>query len=322
MKVGVIGLGSMGKHHARIYSEFGVLTAIADIDQELVKKIATEHNCKWYVDYNKMLENEKLDAVSVVVPTSLHKKVALDVIRKGVNLLVEKPIADNIIAGEEIVNAAKAKGVKLMVGHVERFNPSVRRLKELISDGKLGKITSLVAKRVGLSPPRVKDSNIIIDLAVHDIDIMSYLLGNSAKILSCVGGIAMTNGREDYAEILLDFGGVGCFIQVNWITPIKIRQLAVTGTKGYAELNYISQKLVVYESNYEKEFDDFGDFVIKFSNPNTITIDMSASEPLKNELREFIDCIEKDREPEVNGDVGLSVLEVAVDALNKLREKN
>ncbi len=322
MKLGVIGVGNMGRHHARIYSELGVLAAISDVNENLAKKLASEYNCNYYVDYNEMLNIEKLDAVSVVVPTSSHRRVALDVISKGVNLLVEKPIADNIFSAKEIVDAAKSKGVKLMIGHIERFNPAVRKLKEIISQGRLGNINSVVAKRVGLSPPKVLDSNIIIDLAVHDIDIMSYLLEKNANVIACVGGVALSNGREDYAKLLLDFDGIAGFIQVNWITPIKIRQLAVTGTKGYAELNYISQKLVIYESNYEKEFDDFGDFVIKFSSPNTITIDMNASEPLKNELREFINCIKENKEPEVNGSVGLDVLRVATDALNKLRERN
>ncbi|MBS3168165.1 Gfo/Idh/MocA family oxidoreductase [Candidatus Woesearchaeota archaeon] len=319
MKIGVIGVGNMGRHHVRLYKELGVLCCISDINGELAKQVSEKYGCNYYEDYNEMLNNEKLDAVSVAVPTSLHKKVSIDVISKGVNLLIEKPIAENLKDAKDIIDAAKERGLKLMVGHVERFNPAVQRLKKILDEGKLGKVTSVVAKRVGLFPSQVRDANIIIDLAVHDIDVMNFLFGSCGKIVGSSGGVALDAGREDYAHIMLDYNGIGNFIQVNWITPIKIRQLSITGTKGHAELNYLTQELVLYETNYEKEFDNYGDFIVKFGVPAKIRMEFPHEEPLKNELKEFISCLKENRQPQVDPENAFNVLSLAIDALGKIR---
>ena len=126
MRAGVIGIGVMGKNHARIYSELGILKAVADVDKEKVKEISGKYNVEGYVNYREMLEKEKLDLVSVVVPTNKHREVSLDVINKGVNLLIEKPIANTVEEGVEIIKNAKKKNVKLLIGHIERFNPGVQ----------------------------------------------------------------------------------------------------------------------------------------------------------------------------------------------------
>lgn len=317
MKVGVIGAGSMGKNHARIYSEMpGVdLAGIVDLDEHAGKEVARKCGCKHYKDHKEFLETERPDAVSVCVPTSLHYSVAKDVIERGVNLLIEKPITKNLKHAEEIVNLAKKAGVKLAVGHIERFNPAVQRLKELIDQGKLGDITSILARRVGLFPPRIKDANVIIDIAVHDIDVFNYLLGKDPVMISASAGKALVNDREDYADIFLKYNGTNGLIEVNWITPVKIRVLNVTGTKGYAELNYITQDLEMHESNYKKTFDKFGDFVVQFGEPKKKLIKVSKQEPLKLELENFIDSIKNDKEPLVNGVEGLNVLRIATDII-------
>lgn len=313
--VAVIGAGNMGKNHARTYSELeGVkLVAIADVSEN-AKQLAEKFGCRYYKNYMDMLSKERLDAVSVCVPTSLHYTVAKDIISKGVNLLVEKPITRDVKEADEMVRLAEAKGVKLAVGHIERFNPAVRKLKEIIDDDKLGDITSMIARRVGLFPPQIKDANVVIDLAVHDIDVFNFLLGRKPDKILCESGKAIINQREDYADIFMKYGNVNGFIQVNWITPIKIRVLNITGTKGYAELNYITQELVLYESNYEKRYDDFGDFVLKFGEPKKTIVDVSKGEPLRKELEHFIACIKNNKQPEVDGNEGLAVLKTALEA--------
>jgi len=313
--VAVIGSGNMGKNHVRIYSEMdGVkLVAIADISEN-GKLLAEKHGCKYYSDYREMLNKERLDAVSVCVPTSLHYEVAKDVIAKGVSLLIEKPITRDVREAEEIVKLAKAGGVKLAVGHIERFNPAVRRLKEIIDAGKLGDVTTIIARRVGLFPPQIKDANVVIDLAVHDIDVCNFLLGRKPDKVLCESGKAIINRREDFADIFMKYGGTNAFIQVNWITPVKIRELNITGTRGYAELNYVTQELVLYESNYEKQYSDFGDFVLKFGEPKKVVVDVKKGEPLRLELEYFISCVKNDKQPEVDGKEGLDVLKIALEA--------
>lgn len=314
IKVAVIGVGQMGKNHARVYSQLkGVkLIAVSDLNEKAGKEVAEKCKCNFYSDYNEMLRMEKLNAISVVVPTAQHKEVALDVINAGVNLLVEKPLAFDIEEARQIINAADKKGVKLMVGHVERFNPAVQKLKQIIASGKLGDITSIVARRVGLFPPRIRDANVVIDLAVHDIDICNYLLNKEPKEIFAKAGKALTNKREDYADIFLKYDDINALIQVNWITPVKIRTLAVTGTKGYAELNYITQELRLYESIYEKFIDgETFEQLVKFTTPKIRTIKINKKEPLKEELRVFLECIRKRKNCPVGGKEGLSTLKIA-----------
>ncbi len=313
--VAVIGTGNMGRNHVRTYSEMdGVkLVAIADISEN-AKQLAEKFGCKYYRNYMDMLTKEKLDAVSVCVPTSMHHAVAKDVISKGVSLLIEKPITRDVKEAEEIVKLAKVAGVKLAVGHIERFNPAVRKLKEIMDAGRLGDVTSIISRRVGLFPPQIKDANVVIDLAVHDIDVCNFLLGRKPDKVLCESGSAIISKREDYADIFMKYGSANAFIQVNWITPVKIRQLNITGTKGYAELNYITQELVLYESNYEKQYADFGDFVLKFGEPKKVVVDVQKGEPLRLELEHFIYCIQNNKQPEVDGREGLSVLRTALEA--------
>ena len=313
ISVGVIGVGNMGKHHARVYSEMKEcrLAAVSDIDEERGKKIARQHNCEYYRNFKDMLRAD-IDAVSIAVPTAFHKPVALECIKAGKHVLIEKPISDTVESAREIIEAAKRMKVKLAVGHVERFNPAVQKLKEMMRGGSLGTITTVLARRVGVFPPQIKDANVIIDLAVHDIDVLNYLLGKTPTRIHAEAGKALINRREDYADILLKYDGINAFIQVNWITPIKIRSLAITGTKGYAEINYVTQELVLYKSKYEKKFETFDD-IVKFAEPEIVKVKVRKSEPLKEELKDFISCVKANKQPLVSGEDGLKALELALE---------
>ena len=321
LNVGVIGIGNMGKHHARVYSELGAnLVAVSDVNEAAGQEIASKLKCKFYKDYKEMLQHEKLNAVSIVVPNSLHKEVAVTCINSGVNVLIEKPIANTVEDGQEIISAAKKAGVKVAVGHIERFNPAVLKLKEVLQQGKLGEVVSIVARRVGLFPSQLKDANVITDLAIHDIDVLSFLLRKSPKsVLFSKAGLALNDKREDYADFILDFNPELAFVQVNWLTPVKIRNLCVTGTNGYAELNYATQELTLFESNFEKTFDNFGEFMIKFGATDAKPVNVTKAEPLKMEIKNFLDSVEKNQDCFVSGEDGLRALEVALAVLAKAK---
>ena len=312
LNVGVIGVGNMGKHHARVYSEMKGcrLVAVSDTDEGRGKKIAAQHGCEYFRDYRAMLG--KVDAVSIAVPTAFHKAVALECIRAGKHVLIEKPIADTVENAREIIDAARKSKVKVAVGHVERFNPGVQKLKAMMDNGELGKITTVLARRVGVFPPQMKDANVIIDLAVHDIDILNYLLGKTPTRIHAEAGKALINRREDYADILLKYDGINAFIQVNWITPIKIRSLAITGTKGYAELNYVTQEFMLYKSKYDKDFETFED-IVRFAEPEIVKVKVRKAEPLREELMDFVSCIQSGRQPLVSGEDGLKALSLALE---------
>lgn len=322
IKVAVIGLGNMGKHHARNYSEIETaeLIAVCDLNEELANTTAKKCSCKAYTNYKEMLDKEQIDAVSIAVPTNLHKEVALECINRKIDVLIEKPIAANIADAEEIIAQAHENSCILQVGHIERFNPAVQKLKEIIEQGKLGEVSSVIARRVGTVPVQIRDANVVVDLAVHDIDIINYIYGSVPNEVHSNLGKAMIEKREDYAEIFLKYGKKSGFIQVNWITPLKIRNLSVTGSKGYAELNYITQELVVYESNYTKEMvDEYGDYVVKFGIPNKTQMGVEQFEPLFLELSCFIYCVKNREKPLVTGEMGLQALRIALEIMNKNR---
>jgi UDP-N-acetylglucosamine 3-dehydrogenase len=302
LSVGVIGVGAMGKNHARLYSELPnvELIGVADVNEILATSIAQTYGCKPYADYHDLLDGN-LDAVSIAVPTTLHNKVALDAIKKGINVLVEKPIADTVENADEIIKAARENRIKLMVGHVERFNPAIIKLKELIDSGLLGDVVSISAKRVGYYDPRIRDVGIIIDLGTHDIDIMSYLYGEGVKEVYASAG-SVVHSHEDHAIITLNFGsGSSGVIDTNWLTPHKVRNLTVIGSKGIAEVNYIEETLRIFDQEWIRD------------------AKIEKEEPLKLELMHFIDCVQHDREPLVSGEEGKHALAVALAAVESAR---
>lgn len=284
----------MGRHHARVYSQFkdAELVAVADLNQSVGQKLANVYNCEYFEDYREMLKKIQIDAVSVVVPTRAHLEVALDVIAGGKHLLVEKPLASTVQEGKEIVKRARKAGVKLAVGHIERFNPVVIKLKKMITEGQFGKIVIISAKRVGPFPSQIQDVDVFLDLAIHDVDIFSYLLEEEPWKIFSSGGMALGKKRNDHGEILLRYpsGTIGT-LQVDWLTPIKIRTVSITGSQGYAEFDSIAKKLKFYHR-------DSGGIEVK----------VVLYEPLKEELRSFVDAIKKNERPVVDGEIGLMAL--------------
>ena len=314
MRAAVIGVGRMGRHHARIYSQLATLVAISDVNEENSRQLAEQLNCKYYKNYKDMLDKEQIDVISIVVPTPMHKEVALEVIRRKKHVLIEKPIATNVAEGREIVEAAHLNGVKLTVGHVERFNPAILKLKELIKNGTLGDISTIVARRVGVAGSAIASyENLLIDLAIHDVDIINYLLEKQPTSKFCLKGRAINN-REDYADMLLSYGNTNAFVQVNWITPVKIRTLHVTGSKGYAELDYISQDLRLHKLAYTRDYSNYKDFVVKFGQPEAINVPIEKDEPLKLELQSFLTAIQNNTDPKVTGEEALLALEIVSSA--------
>ncbi|WP_202320073.1 Gfo/Idh/MocA family protein [Archaeoglobus neptunius] len=302
LRVGVIGAGMMGRHHARVYSEipFADLVGVADSNGEKAREVAAEFKTRAFTDFGDLLE-EDLDAVSIAVPTSMHKDVALRVADYGVNMLIEKPIADSIENARRIVKAARINDLKVMIGHIERFNPAVLKLKELIKNGELGSILAISCKRVGPYSPRIRDVGIIIDLAVHEIDTISFLYGMRADNVYAVAGNSF-HKWEDYASIVVKFSPdrVG-LIDTNWLTPTKVRTLNAVGTGCVANLNYLEQSLEIVRED------------------GKVAVNVRKREPLRNELETFLNCILTDTEPEPSAEDGLYVLSVAISAIKSYK---
>lgn len=299
MKVGVVGIGAMGQNHVRVYSEIEgcELVGVADSNEEVANKFAAKYNTKAVYDYKKLLDYG-VEAVSIAVPTSLHCEVASFFLENGVHCLVEKPIASKLEDGRKMTEIAIKNNAKLMIGHIERFNPVVQEMKQIIDEGILGKILIISSRRVGPFAPRIVDVGITIDLATHDIDIARYFCGKEPnKICSIYGSIR--HSKEDHAILLLDFDGISACIEVNWFTPHKVRTAVVTGTEGIAYLDYIDQHITIFNSKWKKE-------------PK-----IEKSEPLRKELEHFIYCIDNHKEPLVNGEEALKTLDVAIKATRR-----
>jgi UDP-N-acetylglucosamine 3-dehydrogenase len=296
MRVAVVGVGAMGEHHARIYSQLRncEVVGVMDVDPERAKAVAQKYGTKAF-DTTKALLKEKPDAVSIVVPTSLHKEVASKFLSEGVSCLVEKPIASSLEEARSLISLSESKGATLMVGHIERFNPAVLKLKEVVKEGKLGKILLLSTRRVGPLATRIRDVGIIVDSATHDIDVIRYMTESEPKLIRAVSG-NYQHAKEDYAIIVMELDKTIASVEVNWFTPVKVRTLIATGTEGTANLNYIDQTVEIFNSAGRTQ------------------LDVAKEEPLKVELKHFVDCVETGRKPLVDGTEGLRNLEIALAA--------
>jgi UDP-N-acetylglucosamine 3-dehydrogenase len=292
LRIAVIGAGNMGRHHVRNYAAIPESQIVAVVDMNpATAELAATHGARHYTDYLRMLDEVKPDAVSVVVPTPLHAPVATEVMRRGIHCLVEKPIASTVAEADELIGLAERQGVVFTVGHIERYNPVVRKLKELIDQGRLGDITSIVSKRVGGFPVVEPKTDVIIDLAVHDIEIISFLLDRYPSHVYGHGSRTLHSAKIDAAELLLDYGTASGFVQANWTTPVKVRTIAVTGSAGYVEGNYITQELSYYEHNLAGLGGDFRKNVAQMADPRKETIQVDFHEPLEVELRAFLQTI-------------------------------
>lgn len=313
--VAVIGVGNMGKNHARIYHDMDDvnLVAVCDYDLELAEKIAKKYSAKAYKDHKEMLKGHNIDAISIVVPTTLHKKIALDVISEKIDLLIEKPIAATIDEAEEITRAAEDKQVKLMIGHIERFNPAVSELKRRISKEGLGKIYKFSASRSSPYPSRISDVGVVIDLAVHDIDIIRYLTGKNFSEVFSHTEKRINSNHEDMltALVKLESDIVGS-LNIDWLTPVVIRELTVTGEKGMYRLNYLNQELFYYENGSALNDKDYSEVIMGVSAGNMTQIRIGKKEPLKIELESFIKSINEGSPALVTGEDGLEALKVAL----------
>ncbi|MBD3164406.1 gfo/Idh/MocA family oxidoreductase [Candidatus Woesearchaeota archaeon] len=314
LKAAVIGTGLMGSNHVRVLSETEnvELVAIAESNNSILTKISKKYGCKPYSDYRKMIKNEKIDLICIAVPTSLHREVSLFAIKNKINVLIEKPIAATLEEGREIIDQAHKQGVKLMVGHIERFNPGIIELKKRLKNGELGRIFKVDVHRIGPFPTRVKDIGVVIDLAVHDLDIIRYLSDSEVKRIYAETEKKIHTGHEDLLTALLKLqNGAICNLNINWLTPTKIRKLYLTGERGMFEINYLTQDLYFYENAEVKKDIGYFDVMMGVSEGKMVRFKIDRKEPLKAEIEHFIDCIENKSEPLVKGEDGLKAIELA-----------
>lgn len=306
VNVGVVGVGAMGHNHVRVYTRLknANLLAVSDLMKGTLAEVSKKYNTVGFVDYDNVLKMPEIDAVSVCVPTTYHYEVVMSAIEQGKHVLVEKPIAFTLKEAKDMVRAARKEGVKLATGHVERFNPAVLEAKKLLRDKLIGEVVSVSAKRVGPFPPRIKDVGVTIDLAIHEVDVMAYLLDSPvSKVYAHVGSRLEKCEYEDHAEIMMEFynNAIG-MLEVNWLTPYKKRQLEVTGTDGIISLDYIDQTVEIFGKNARN-------------------VRVPHHEPLMEELDSFLNAIMLDEKPKITGEDGIHALKTVLAAMKSAKEK-
>jgi UDP-N-acetylglucosamine 3-dehydrogenase len=307
LKIGVIGVGVMGSNHARVLSEMAgvLLVGIVDPEREHREFVARTLKCGAFETLDGLI-GAGVDAVTIAAPTHLHHDIALDCIARGIHVLVEKPIAPTVEEGRAIVAAARRAGVTLMVGHVERFNPAVESIKRAIKDQD---ILSIAITRVGPFPPRMSNVGVVIDLAVHDIDLIRWFTDSEIVEIQPQLSSAIAE-REDIA--LLQFrtaSGVLAHINTNWLTPFKARTIHVA-TRD----KYLIGDLLTLQVTECFGFQPDGSYSMRH-------LSVGYAEPLRAELLAFVNSIRTGRTPPVTGEEGVASLEVAIRCLDPHAER-
>jgi predicted dehydrogenase len=297
----VIGVGRMGSYHAQIYQKLSnvKLVGLADINPGAAKLASERFGGKVYLDYREMLEVEHPQAVSVAVPAFLHEEIAVAALESNAHVIVEKPIALTPESGMRIVECARQHQRKLIVGYIERFNPVVQRLKTELQTNQLGKIYQIICRRASPFPDRIHDVGVVIDLALHDLDLLHFLLDQLPIRLYAEVHRHLQGTLEDSLLGLLYYKeGMTGLLDINWLSPVKVREVLVYAEKGLFHANTLTQKLTHYPNNQQP-----------------INLQVHQHNPLELELQEFLRAIKGEATSAASGYESLSSLYLAFELL-------
>jgi UDP-N-acetylglucosamine 3-dehydrogenase len=308
IKIGLIGCGKWGSNHARVLSEIKEckFIGIADLSEN-AKNISEKYGVKFFKNYEDMLPF--IDAVSIVTPTDTHYKIVKDCLKAKKHVLVEKPMTMNSKQAEELVHLAKKKNLILAVGYLFRFNNSVIKLKEILKD--VGDINYITARYIHSTNLPRKDSGVIFNFGSHLIDILNFILEKKPKKIFCKKVNYLSKEREDFAEILLDYGNFLACLEVSWLHPLKKRDMWIIGSKKKIYADFLDQKIEEYSIEVTLE---------EIKNLGYKSIPINKNEPLKDEIKHFIECIEKGDEPINSGKEGVMVTKMCELALKSAKE--
>ena len=306
LRVAVVGVGYLGRFHALIYSRMPEvdLVAVVDTNEERVRAIAAEARCAAFTDAAALVE--QVDAVSIVAPTSVHLAVAAPFLRRGVHMMLEKPIAATREQGEQIVHLAEQSGATLQIGHLERFNAGIMALADRISAPRY-----VEAQRMGGFTERATDVDVVSDLMIHDIDIILSLMSSEIRNISAVGTPVLTP-HVDIASARLEFSdGAVANVVASRVSDKKTRRIRVFQPSGYLSLDFVEQTIdIAYPRAVPGE-----------ERPEIVRerISVDPVKPLDRELEAFVECVRTGRPPLVDGRVGLEALDVALKVQSSIR---
>jgi predicted dehydrogenase len=328
VRVGVIGAGYWGPNLIRNFYEIeqADLQIVCDLRQDRLDHIQGRYpGIRVTRDHRDVLDSD-LDAVVIATPVSTHYRLAMDCLRAGMGVLVEKPLACSSLEAAEMVRTAEEMGQVLMTGHIFIYNPAVTALKEIIASGEIGKVYYINCTRVnlGLYQP---DVNVVWDLAPHDISILQYILGAQPEAASAHGGMFVQPGVFDVAYLTLYFPDqIMADLRVSWLDPCKIRRITIVGSKKMLIYDDIetADKIKVCDKGVDVQpyTDTFEEFHLAYRRGDETSYPIQWHEPLKAECLHFLDCVRNGSLPLTNGQEGLSVVQVLEAAQRSLNNDN
>lgn len=301
VRAGVIGVGSMGENHARIYRELQEteLVGVFDVDDDAAAAVADRYDTQ-ALDLDELLD--AVDVASIAVPTAFHYDMATRCIQENVDILVEKPFVEDSEEGRDLIKQAEANDVTIQVGHVERFNPVVSAVQGLIEDAD---VISISARRLGPPPERDIEDTAVMDLMIHDVDVILDLVDDD---LWTYDAVSAADGRYATASLAFESGIVGN-LTASRVTQKKVRELVVTARDCRVKVDYIDQTVEIYRSSTPEYLKEQGEVHYRHENfVEQVTVD--RQEPLENELRAFVEASSSGTTPVVTAEDGLVVLEV------------
>ena len=313
-RAGVVGVGQMGQYHVGIYSELHnvELVGVADTDGQRSAYVAGKYGVPWYTDYHDLID--KVDVVSIAVPTSLHYPVAQAFLEGGVHVLLEKPIAHTMDEATELFRMANTRGVALHVGHVERFNGAIQELKNIVHEPWF-----IESRRLGPFVPRIKDDGVVLDVMIHDIDLILNLVESPITRLYALGK-SINSEREDLANVQICFQN-GCIANIvaSRSTEIKIRTMAITQRDAYIFLDYTDQDIRVHRQASSEHVVTRG--ALRYRQESLIErIFVHKENPLKLEIQHLLDCISRRATRVVSAEKELRSLQVSLQILDILEK--
>lgn len=324
--IAVIGTGYWGKNHVRTYSELvseGILerVIICDINEKRAKELGTAFGIDYLTDHRQLINDPGIDAVSIVTPSPTHFQLAKEFMEAGKDVLVEKPMTMDISEAKELVRVAEKTGQILMVGHIFRHHPAVKELKHRISIGELGTIRLMSSNRLSFGAPR-SDMGVIYALGIHEVDMFCHLMNADypESILADTRCILQPD-IEETAMISMDFGKTSAYAFESWLMPAsgKQRDLIVVGSEKVAKIDYLKpQELQMFDIRIaEQDFDGKTSFSVE--NEGSYVIPIPYAEPLKEELKNFTECIRSREKPLSDGLIGMRAVEMAEAALESAK---
>jgi predicted dehydrogenase len=308
LRTAVVGVGSLGQHHARNYAEMaremgGQFVGVCDTNEENARGIAEKNNCDYFTDWRELID--KVDAVSIVTPTETHAEIACAFLEKGVNVLVEKPFAKTLDEADRMMGAAEKSGAKLMVGHLERFNPAMVALRPFVTNPLYFEI-----HRVSPFPNRSLDVDVVLDVMIHDLDAIQWLVDSKVSEIRAVG-IPVISDKVDAANARIEFeNGAVANITASRIGTEKIRKTRFYQTNSYVVLDYGTKFASVTSLNPEAAHPLLGISINR--------LEINDVEPLRAEIEAFLDCLINDKTPPITAEDGRLALELALGVLEKI----